>query len=85
MIRTTEMFTLCNLSFLSELDQCHPNPCAHGGLCREVVGGTGFACQCITGYKGARCDGKLKQRKPNGVHCNVGKYSFMKKKSSPVL
>ena len=49
-----------SFNFVLEIDQCRPNPCQHGGYCREVVGGTGFACQCITGYKGSRCEGKKK-------------------------
>ena len=50
-------------NFVQEIDQCRPNPCQHGGYCRQVVGGTGFACQCITGYKGSRCEGNKKERK----------------------
>ena len=46
------------LTFLfAEVNKCLPNPCQHAGRCTEVVGGSGFACQCITGYKGQRCEG----------------------------
>ena len=46
-------------SLALDIDKCHPNPCGHGGVCREVVGGPGFACQCISGYKGMQCGGEF--------------------------
>ena len=35
--------------------QCEPNPCRNGGTCYDVGGS--FECVCMTGFKGARCEG----------------------------
>ncbi|XP_011306844.1 neurexin-4 isoform X1 [Fopius arisanus] len=40
------------------LDRCNPNPCKHGGTCRQTS--TQFICDCAnTGYSGAVCHTSL--------------------------
>ncbi|MEY4513240.1 MAG: EGF-like domain, partial [Pseudomonadota bacterium] len=36
------------------IPECSPNPCLNGGTCAETL--LGFACSCIGGFSGARCD-----------------------------
>ena len=48
-----------NILFLVEIDHCQPNPCFHGGFCQPINGGSGFVCECVVGYKGQLCQGKI--------------------------
>jgi len=50
------------LLVIAEKDVCHPNPCQHGGECKDE-GGTA-SCKCIGEWKGATCKGKLYTIKP---------------------
>uniref|UniRef100_A0A672MBS1 Vitamin K-dependent protein Z-like n=1 Tax=Sinocyclocheilus grahami TaxID=75366 RepID=A0A672MBS1_SINGR len=34
-------------------DQCHSNPCKHGGTCRDGIGG--YTCTCAEMYSGTDC------------------------------
>ena len=38
-------------------DECEPNPCLYGGVCRNKVGGV--RCICEPGYSGDYCEGKV--------------------------
>ena len=38
---------------------CDSNPCLNGGTCYEEAGGH-YSCRCMSGWKGERCEGKLK-------------------------
>uniref|UniRef100_A0A672MKQ9 Vitamin K-dependent protein Z-like n=1 Tax=Sinocyclocheilus grahami TaxID=75366 RepID=A0A672MKQ9_SINGR len=38
---------------LSDGDQCHSNPCKHGGTCRDGIGG--YTCTCAEMYSGTDC------------------------------
>nr|XP_029512782.1 vitamin K-dependent protein Z-like [Oncorhynchus nerka] len=35
-------------------DQCKPNPCLHGGSCKDSIGG--FTCSCTELYHGKNCE-----------------------------
>ncbi|CAB1327672.1 unnamed protein product [Coregonus sp. 'balchen'] len=35
-------------------DQCKPNPCLHGGSCKDGVGG--YTCSCTELYHGKNCE-----------------------------
>ncbi|XP_077009440.1 sushi, nidogen and EGF-like domain-containing protein 1 isoform X3 [Tamandua tetradactyla] len=37
-----------------EVDECHSQPCLHGGSCQDRVGG--YLCLCSTGYEGTHCE-----------------------------
>uniref|UniRef100_A0A671KS02 Uncharacterized protein n=1 Tax=Sinocyclocheilus anshuiensis TaxID=1608454 RepID=A0A671KS02_9TELE len=39
--------------FNSYGDQCHSNPCKHGGTCRDGIGG--YTCTCAEMYSGTDC------------------------------
>ena len=40
-------------SFL-DIDECDPNPCLHGGFCKDKV--NAFKCVCKLGYTGVNCE-----------------------------
>uniref|UniRef100_F6X0Y0 Protein delta homolog 1 n=1 Tax=Ornithorhynchus anatinus TaxID=9258 RepID=F6X0Y0_ORNAN len=40
-----------------DADDCHPNPCAHGGACTDI--GRDFRCHCPTGFTGKSCGRRL--------------------------
>jgi len=43
------VFDACHM-----VDRCNPNPCKHGGICRQDA--SQFYCSCVgTGYAGAVC------------------------------
>ncbi|XP_072513619.1 protein Z, vitamin K-dependent plasma glycoprotein b [Salminus brasiliensis] len=35
-------------------DQCKPNPCEHGGTCKDGIGG--YSCKCTDMYSGINCE-----------------------------
>ncbi|KAG7315718.1 hypothetical protein KOW79_020584 [Hemibagrus wyckioides] len=35
-------------------DQCKPNPCQHGGICKDKIGG--YSCKCTNTYTGQDCE-----------------------------
>lgn len=35
-------------------DQCKPNPCEHGGTCKDKIGG--YSCMCTDIYSGINCE-----------------------------
>ncbi|XP_041672265.1 hyaluronan-binding protein 2-like [Cheilinus undulatus] len=37
-----------------DTNACDPNPCFHGGVCKEKSG-TGFTCECLEPYAGKKC------------------------------
>ena len=41
-------------------DQCWPNPCQHGGLCKQ--NSTDFVCECENGYWGPLCHTSINYR-----------------------
>ena len=47
--------TSVNFHFLAE-DGCRPNPCLHGGTCKNY--GQFHKCDCPKGFKGKTCEGK---------------------------
>ena len=38
---------------LTDIDDCSPNPCEHGGSCTDGV--NSYDCDCLTGYTGVNC------------------------------
>ena len=38
-----------------DVDDCQPNPCAHGGICTDI-GLWNFTCSCPDGYQGIFCE-----------------------------
>ncbi|KAL9955216.1 hypothetical protein ACROYT_G036506 [Oculina patagonica] len=38
----------------SETDRCHPNPCRHGGTCKQR--GNSYICECAVEYQGEFCE-----------------------------
>ncbi|XP_009302182.2 uncharacterized protein si:ch73-281k2.5 [Danio rerio] len=66
-----------------DIDECviGPNPCEHGGLCKNTEGS--FTCYCASGYTGPRCEHKIKDCDfnpcQNDARCFVemGNYSCM--------
>ena len=40
--------------YVSEVEDCAPNPCLNGGTC--LFGTTTFTCICEVGYEGERCE-----------------------------
>ena len=38
---------------LSDIDDCQPNPCLHGGVCKDGI--NSFVCGCAHGFKGDTC------------------------------
>ena len=41
-------------------DKCVPNPCQHGGLCKQ--NSTAFTCECENGYWGPLCHTSINYR-----------------------
>ena len=42
---------------LAEINECWSNPCVNGATCTDHVGS--YSCQCVPGYEGTNCQGKL--------------------------
>ena len=38
-----------------DVDDCQPNPCAHGGICTDL-GLWNFTCECPQGFRGLFCE-----------------------------
>ena len=50
--------SLCH--FVSDVNDCMPNPCENGGSCTD--GFNEYNCSCVAGYTGTDCEtGKLLQ------------------------
>ncbi|KAG8225570.1 hypothetical protein J437_LFUL002087 [Ladona fulva] len=41
------------------INECHDNPCLHGGICFDNYGG--YTCQCTPGFGGQNCDMNLNE------------------------
>lgn len=39
-----------------DVDECASSPCVNGACTNEV---NGYTCQCVDGWQGTNCDGKL--------------------------
>ena len=39
---------------MTEIDECEPNPCEHGGTCTDGV--NSYTCECADGYTGVICE-----------------------------
>ena len=50
----------CFASFVAE-KKCEPNPCQNSGVCRELVEDEDYKCECLHGYRGKDCEGRLSQ------------------------
>ena len=44
---------LVSLGFLSDTNDCYPNPCVNNGTCIDRV--HGYNCTCVPGFKGRNC------------------------------
>lgn len=47
----------CLLTVLSSLqdgDQCNPNPCKNGAVCKDEI--NSYVCWCPPGYEGKNCE-----------------------------
>ena len=45
--------------FVTDIDDCSPNPCLNGGSCSDGV--NSYTCSCVAGYSGNNCQtSKLK-------------------------
>lgn len=61
------------------IDRCHPNPCEHGGKCKQNH--LEFSCNCTdTGYLGAVCH--VSQHPPS---CEAYRIDFPKEKERDIL
>ncbi|XP_034156116.2 venom prothrombin activator porpharin-D-like [Pangasianodon hypophthalmus] len=40
-------------------DQCKPNPCQHGGTCKDKIGG--YSCKCTDMYTGHNCENDVSE------------------------
>ena len=50
--------SLINFVCLTDIDECSPNPCEHGGQCVQTLNAS-YVCGCAVGYTGVNCsDGK---------------------------
>ena len=48
---------LCLVIFIfqiTDIDDCKPNPCEHGGTCTDGV--NSYTCECADGYTGVNCE-----------------------------
>ena len=47
---------LCNIDIfqITDIDDCEPNPCEHGGTCTDGV--NSYTCECVDGYTGVNCE-----------------------------
>ena len=54
-IRDLKTDKICNAFPSVERDNCHPNPCHHGGVCD--IDGEDFTCSCSSGWTGLTCEG----------------------------
>ncbi|KAL1022073.1 hypothetical protein UPYG_G00021870 [Umbra pygmaea] len=45
-------------------DQCMPNPCLHGGSCKDGIGG--YTCNCTESHHGLSCELDISQCPVNG-------------------
>lgn len=50
------LFLLQHIFFISETNQCSPNPCKNGGTCTDRNGK--YECTCTIGFKGLTCEGR---------------------------
>lgn len=50
------LYKICtnNFCFFSDIDNCKPAPCLHGGKCIDKV--SDFECNCCPGWSGRICD-----------------------------
>lgn len=46
--------TILFICFLSEIDQCNPNPCKNGGTCKNQ--GSTYQCECTGEFQGKDCE-----------------------------
>lgn len=37
-----------------DIDDCQPDPCMHGGVCKDGI--NSFTCGCAHGFKGDICE-----------------------------
>uniref|UniRef100_A0A8C9WQH9 Delta-like protein n=1 Tax=Scleropages formosus TaxID=113540 RepID=A0A8C9WQH9_SCLFO len=51
--RTADCITNSRSSSLSDVDDCEPNPCGHGGTCHDLL--NGFKCSCPPQWTGKTC------------------------------
>ena len=42
------------ISLLSDIDECHSDPCKNDGTCKDLV--NKFVCICKAGFAGAMCE-----------------------------
>jgi len=50
--------SLINFVCFTDIDECSPNPCEHGGQCVQTLNAS-YVCGCAAGYTGVNCsDGK---------------------------
>ena len=39
--------------FISDINNCEPNPCQNDGTCTDGV--DTYTCSCVTGFEGSEC------------------------------
>ncbi|GFQ79444.1 fat-like cadherin-related tumor suppressor [Trichonephila clavata] len=72
--------TMTTMDEGKEIDPCTKDPCMNGGTCEKRD--NSFACTCVQGYTGDRCD-EIKWCKENGkTICGNEKCRFDEKRSS---
>lgn len=57
LVGTSQCWCSCLLILLSSLpdgDQCEPNPCKNGAVCKDGV--SSYVCWCPAGYEGRNCE-----------------------------
>lgn len=65
------VFDACRMT-----DRCNPNPCQHGGLCKQ--NSMEFMCECKgTGYAGAICHTSINPLSCQVIHTFIGLTLFV--------
>ena len=52
-MKTYLAITSNKIFILSDIDECNPNPCLHGGNCFDAV--NNYTCICMVGFTGQNC------------------------------
>lgn len=55
--KSTLYFTVTSFDrylIYADIDECSPNPCSNGGICKDGI--NGYTCTCAAGYKGNNCE-----------------------------
>ncbi|XP_078242774.1 protein eyes shut homolog [Pogona vitticeps] len=54
----------------TEINECDPNPCKHGGSCKDSIGH--FKCICPVGFEGQQCEVDIDACLLHNITCSPG-------------